>query len=793
MHTTSIRDFKKEKILGKGSFGSVYLVRRRQDNKIYALKTVILEKLNKKEQENSVNEVRILASINHPNVIGYKEAFWDDEKSALNIVMEYADDGDLHSKIEKMKKAGGYFKEPLIWSYAIQMIEGLKALHDKKIMHRDLKSANIFLVKDKHQCKLGDMNVSKVIKEKVLHTQTGTPYYASPEVWNDAPYSYKSDLWSIGCVVYELCALRPPFQGKDLDELYENVCRGKPERINKAYSDELWKMILMLLQVDVNKRVDCNKFLNSDLIKHKMQEMKKEGMEAFIYSKSKDNEDDYLLETIKFSDIKEIKAQLPTKKNYNSNILFANKIKTNKSNQLIKNNKTNNKEEELTKKIKEKQMELEKMKNILNKNNGIIKINNKINNKEKIKKKKVINLDVKENLNEKNKLKPHKTSIYQINNSLINNQESDKNNNCNSGRKTNNTKNKEILKKIDINKLYLKKYANNINYANVNPNENRCQTPMSNYSKIFNNKLSSIPRSNNIIVPKREILNNCLTNIERKKENRFMSEINQKENDELIDIKNHCNTIEINKKNNSGYIYNKLNMIIKKNKSLNSRTIERPGSATPVYKRSQKIKSRDLYISDMPISNSFITEKNKEHNKANIKNRIPKIVINSPIVLNKRKLNQEKEGNNFLNKLNHYFSFNKNNKDNNNILYNNPTCGNNNDENKYIKKINIKSYHQKLKALQNDNFYEKREIYGKIYEKEKKEERERNKKGIGNEIILTNKSNECLKRIKPINIREGNQILNYYLSPKNNKSQIFNNFYSINLPAPVKVINVFKK
>ena len=369
MYTTSIHDFKKEKVLGKGSFGSVYLVRRRQDNKIYALKTVILEKLNKKEQENSVNEVRILASINHPNVIGYKEAFWDDDKSALNIVMEYADDGDLHSKIEKMKKAGGYFKEPIIWSYAIQMIEGLKALHDKKIMHRDLKSANIFLVKDKHQCKLGDMNVSKVIKEKVLHTQTGTPYYASPEVWNDAPYSYKSDLWSIGCVIYELCELKPPFQGKDLDELYENVCRGQPQRINAAYSEDLWKMILMLLQVDVNKRVDCNKFLNSELIKKKMQEMKKDpnsGIEAFIYNKNKGNEDDYLLETIKFSDIKEIKAQLPTKKNYNSNILLWNKIKINKNNKLIRNknisnnsgNNSNKEDEILSKKIKEKQIEL---------------------------------------------------------------------------------------------------------------------------------------------------------------------------------------------------------------------------------------------------------------------------------------------------------------------------------------------------------------------------------------------------------------------------------------------------
>ena len=272
--STTLSDFKIEKILGRGSFGSVFLVTRKKDNKIYALKTVILEKLSKKEQENSVNEVRILASINHPNVIGYKEAFWNDKESSLNIVMEYADDGDLQTKIQKMKKEGTQFSENLIWSYAIQMIEGLKALHDKKIMHRDLKSANIFLVKDKHQCKLGDMNVSKVIKDKVLLTQTGTPYYASPEVWNDEPYSYKSDLWSIGCVIYELCSLRPPFQGKDLDELYINVCKGKVHRINQIYSDDLWEMIKMLLQVDVNKRVNCDLFLKNKLIIRKKNELK---------------------------------------------------------------------------------------------------------------------------------------------------------------------------------------------------------------------------------------------------------------------------------------------------------------------------------------------------------------------------------------------------------------------------------------------------------------------------------------------------------------------------------------
>ena len=318
--STTMSDFKIEKVLGRGSFGSVYLVTRKQDNKIYALKTVILEKLSKKEQENSVNEVRILASVTHPNVIGYKEAFWNDIESSLNIVMEYADDGDLQTKIHKMKKEGGMFNENLIWSYSIQMIEGLKALHDKKIMHRDLKSANIFLVKDKHQCKLGDMNVSKVIKDKVLLTQTGTPYYASPEVWNDEPYSYKSDLWSIGCVIYEICALRPPFHGKDLDELYINVCKGKIERVSQVYSDDLWKMIKMLLQVDVNKRVDCDSFLNSKLIIKKKKELKEKNKDFNYIENNLENNinNGILLNTIKFSNIREIKSQLPKNKNYNN-------------------------------------------------------------------------------------------------------------------------------------------------------------------------------------------------------------------------------------------------------------------------------------------------------------------------------------------------------------------------------------------------------------------------------------------------------------------------------------------
>ena len=90
------------------------------------------------------------------------------------------------------------------------MLRGLKSLHDLNIVHRDIKCANLFLMKS-GDLKLGDLNVSKVAKQGMLQTQTGTPYYASPEVWSDKPYNEKSDIWSLGCVLYELIMTKPPF------------------------------------------------------------------------------------------------------------------------------------------------------------------------------------------------------------------------------------------------------------------------------------------------------------------------------------------------------------------------------------------------------------------------------------------------------------------------------------------------------------------------------------------------------------------------------------------------------
>lgn len=170
--------------VGEGSFSEVYLVLRKSDNTVYAMKKVKLHKLSSKEKENALNEVRILASINHPNVIGYKEAFFEDSTNCLCVVMEYADGGDMLQLINQKKRSRLTFNESNIWHYFIQIVRGLKALHGLKICHRDIKCANLFLTKS-GEIKLGDLNVSKVAKKGLLRTQTGTPYYCSPEVWKD--------------------------------------------------------------------------------------------------------------------------------------------------------------------------------------------------------------------------------------------------------------------------------------------------------------------------------------------------------------------------------------------------------------------------------------------------------------------------------------------------------------------------------------------------------------------------------------------------------------------------------
>ena len=247
--------------LGEGAYSTVFKVKRTIDGQIYALKKVKLLNLSDKEKENALNEVRILASVNSNFVVGYKEAFFDEKDNTLCIVMEFADGGDLYQKIVQLKKSAKFFEETEIWKIFIQLVKGLKALHDLKILHRDLKSANVFLYSNS-SAKIGDLNVSKVAKRGLGYTQTGTPYYASPEVWKDKPYDNKSDIWSLGCVLYEMITLRPPFRAQNMEGLYNKVIKGHYSRIPDKFSNDLFTVVQFLLQVNPDSRPSCEQILN---------------------------------------------------------------------------------------------------------------------------------------------------------------------------------------------------------------------------------------------------------------------------------------------------------------------------------------------------------------------------------------------------------------------------------------------------------------------------------------------------------------------------------------------------
>lgn len=306
---SSLSNFQKLKELGKGSFSTVYKVCRKSDNKEYAMKVVKITQLSEKERQNALNEIRILASIVDPNIIAYKEAFFDENIRCLCIIMEYADGGDLLQKLTAKKNQKAFFSETQMWKFLIQMTKGLRTLHNLKILHRDLKCANIFQMNDQ-MVKLGDLNVSKITQKGLAITQAGTPYYCAPEVWKGNVYDKKCDIWSLGCVMYELAALKPPFQGAGMKDLFNRISKGEFERIPKCFSNELFDVIKHCLRLNPNERPNCDEILNSPVIRDKFPE---EMIREKFFSKAQ------LLNTIKMpKNMKGLMEKLP-KPNYQLN------------------------------------------------------------------------------------------------------------------------------------------------------------------------------------------------------------------------------------------------------------------------------------------------------------------------------------------------------------------------------------------------------------------------------------------------------------------------------------------
>lgn len=203
--------------LGEGSYGKIFKVREKDNDK----RVLVIKQIDRKDIKRKYDmlaEINVMARMDNPHIVKYHDSFTEGENK-VNIIMEFCEKGDLHKLLKKRKMLSTkqmYLSENVVWNFFIQICIGLYHMHSEKILHRDLKTLNIFLTKD-NKIKIGDLGVAKILEDfdNFVTSKVGTPYYLSPEVCEDRPYNSKSDIWSLGCILYELCTLCHPFEAKN--------------------------------------------------------------------------------------------------------------------------------------------------------------------------------------------------------------------------------------------------------------------------------------------------------------------------------------------------------------------------------------------------------------------------------------------------------------------------------------------------------------------------------------------------------------------------------------------------
>ena len=296
-----------EKQLGKGTYGVVYKVKKKDDNKIYVLKQISLIGLTQEQKADVKLEAQVLSKIKSKYVVQYYDSFEEDGK--LNIIMEYCDSGDLNDFIEKHKQTKHLLSENIVWKIFIKITLGLADIHKLKILHRDLKSLNIFLKKDE-DIRVGDLGVAKILNQTYFaKTFIGTPYYLSPEICEDKKYNDKSDVWALGCILYELCTYQHPFTARSQGGLILKILNDNPKPIHTYYSKDLSDLIKLIFDKNFEKRPSC-----LDILKMK-----------FVIEKAKS-----------LGIYEDIKSSFPEIENSNENNNNDNKEKNNKNNNLIR-------------------------------------------------------------------------------------------------------------------------------------------------------------------------------------------------------------------------------------------------------------------------------------------------------------------------------------------------------------------------------------------------------------------------------------------------------------------------
>ena len=268
-----IREYQILEKIGKGTFGTVYKVKKYNESFLYVIKQIPLNELTEEQIKQVNTEAKLLSLINSNFVVKYFESFIDNYE--LFIVMEYCDNGDLYHFLQEQQIKSTPLKEDLVWQIFIKITLGLSTIHKMKILHRDLKTLNIFLNKDMG-VKIGDLGIAKQLNQgSFANTLIGTPYYISPEMCEDKPYNQKSDVWALGCILYELCTFRHPFDATNQGALFLKIMKENPEPIFACYSSNLQKLVNQILEKNYEKRPSCLDILNNPIV---IEKAKKFGL-----------------------------------------------------------------------------------------------------------------------------------------------------------------------------------------------------------------------------------------------------------------------------------------------------------------------------------------------------------------------------------------------------------------------------------------------------------------------------------------------------------------------------------
>eukprot|EP01137_Pigoraptor_chileana_P025949 Opistho-2@96206 len=247
------------KKLGSGQFSTVYSAVVLGTREKVAIKKVPLHDIqDSKARADCLKETDLLRQLDHPNIIHCFAAFLENDE--LNIVLELADAGDLLLMIKHFEKNNKRLPEKVIWKYFVQVCSALEHMHSRRVMHRDLKPANIFVTRD-GTVKLGDLGLGRFFSTQTRAAQSllGTPYYMSPERLHESAYDFKSDIWSLGCILYELAALHSPFYGKNmnLSMLLRKIEKCEyPPLPTDIYSDDLRDLVDQCIKINPEERPD---------------------------------------------------------------------------------------------------------------------------------------------------------------------------------------------------------------------------------------------------------------------------------------------------------------------------------------------------------------------------------------------------------------------------------------------------------------------------------------------------------------------------------------------------------